>query len=666
MKNILVEGFAGFPAPVPARWAEGPAGLIPATFIGIVWNRIAHRRRFVRVMNPNLSRRLPLAALAAVLFAAALVPCAALASTVEPSREIGTSSAQNPTLGIPRWKGWVDPADANNLWACYAGGSSSATTLVHSMDGGLTWSTQPMTVASDGYLNYHASLFGNGGDLYFTFPRDDILVRRFAAPALSDGDRLPLETLPATSGRHRSSITVDGDGRVWVFTRLGDAPSENVRYHYSDDRGNTWTSGVAVSTGSANVRVGSMPYVDGRACLVLLHLNSSRGFEYYLWNGTSFEARPDHSIHAEDMGYQRAFAHNVLGGDTFHLVFGVGNELRHAWKTDQNGTGVWNEQVIDTHPTMDSMLWAPSLTVRGSEMWLFYSRWQNDAASAQIYARRLTDGSSLWEDEGQVSLDGLTYNTHPNTAFSVPANADYVPVFWTSGPNQDRIRFTRISGSGVPVLDVEPPSRVKDLQAVTQATSDQVVLQWTAPGDDADEGQATSYDMRYSTYPINEVTWDIAVPLVGEPVPALSGVVQSMAVTDLKAGETYLFGLKAVDDAGNDSSVSNVIWAKVGAISHASRVPHERLILGPNRPNPFNPRTRISFTLPGDGRARLAVYDAAGRRVANLLDEWRPEGTHGVDWNGQDRSGRAVASGTYYTRLEFENQVTTRAITLVR
>ncbi|RKZ14176.1 hypothetical protein DRQ50_09420, partial [bacterium] len=529
-------------------------------------------------------------ALVATLVGLALTGPAANASTVEPSQQISTTSAQNPTLGIPRWKGWIDPANPDRMWASFAGNSSSANNVVYSADGGLNWSTHTINPNNSGYLNYHVSLFGKGSDLYFTFPGSGIDVRRFTAPATSNDDRLPLVTMSGTSSRHRSSVMVDGDGRVWVFSRLSNSPSDNVHYHYSDDDGQTWTAGTVVATGSPNVRIGSMPYVDGRACVVILHLNSSRGYEYYLWNGSSFEARADHTIRGGDVGYQRAFAHNVVNGSTFHLVYAANDELRHVWKDDQNGSGTWNEQVIETHDTMDAMLWSPSLTTRGSELFLFYSRWDSSEASAQIYVRRLVDGSSAWEDPVQVSVDGLTYNVHPNTAFSVPVTSDYIPVFWTTGSGHDRIRFARIAGSSVPADDITAPARIKDLQAATTAASDEVQVQWTATGDDNDVGQAVSYDLRYSTSPINETSWDTAIPVTGEPVPAPSGEHESMVVRNLETGTSYLFGLRVADDADNVSDVSNIVWAKVGAISHASRVPFEGAVLAPNRPNPFNPR----------------------------------------------------------------------------
>lgn len=70
-----------------------------------------------------------------------------------------------------------------------------------------------------------------------------------------------------------------------------------------------------------------------------------------------------------------------------------------------------------------------------------------------------------------------------------------------------------------------------------------------------------------------------------------------------------------------------------------------------NHPNPFNPQTTITFDLPVDGRARIDVYDVAGRLVTTLLDSPMSAGPQRVAWNGRDRYGRPASSGVYFCRL---------------
>jgi hypothetical protein len=68
-------------------------------------------------------------------------------------------------------------------------------------------------------------------------------------------------------------------------------------------------------------------------------------------------------------------------------------------------------------------------------------------------------------------------------------------------------------------------------------------------------------------------------------------------------------------------------------------------------PNPFNPKTTLSFRLPSSGQVELSVYDTSGRRVRVLLDEWRESGDHHVQWNGCNGEGRLVGSGVYLVRV---------------
>jgi len=83
-------------------------------------------------------------------------------------------------------------------------------------------------------------------------------------------------------------------------------------------------------------------------------------------------------------------------------------------------------------------------------------------------------------------------------------------------------------------------------------------------------------------------------------------------------------------------------------------------------PNPFNPRTTVSFALPATGRALMTIYDAQGREITHLLDESLPAGLHSREWNGTDDWGRQLPSGTYFCRLRTAGEVETRKVQLVR
>jgi 1,4-alpha-glucan branching enzyme len=71
-------------------------------------------------------------------------------------------------------------------------------------------------------------------------------------------------------------------------------------------------------------------------------------------------------------------------------------------------------------------------------------------------------------------------------------------------------------------------------------------------------------------------------------------------------------------------------------------------------PNPFNPRTTVSFELPDAGHARVAVFDVAGREVAVLADRYFEGGRQSLSWDvAQD--GLPLPSGVYFVRLETDD-----------
>jgi len=83
-------------------------------------------------------------------------------------------------------------------------------------------------------------------------------------------------------------------------------------------------------------------------------------------------------------------------------------------------------------------------------------------------------------------------------------------------------------------------------------------------------------------------------------------------------------------------------------------------------PNPFNPRVTIEYELALPGAVELAVFDLRGRLVRSLVTGEQASGRHVTAWDGQDVSGRAVATGTYVCRLLTAQGHEARTLTLVR
>jgi hypothetical protein len=110
--------------------------------------------------------------------------------------------------------------------------------------------------------------------------------------------------------------------------------------------------------------------------------------------------------------------------------------------------------------------------------------------------------------------------------------------------------------------DPSPPSAVADLAVAIEQDS-VIVLTWTAPSDVGYFGKASVYDLRYSTSPITENTWEEALQAQGEPAPEDPGATERFAVPGLRPRTSYYFALRALDRRGNLSDLSNTVLLDV-------------------------------------------------------------------------------------------------------
>ena len=89
--------------------------------------------------------------------------------------------------------------------------------------------------------------------------------------------------------------------------------------------------------------------------------------------------------------------------------------------------------------------------------------------------------------------------------------------------------------------------------------------------------------------------------------------------------------------------------------------------VGRNFPNPFNPVTEFTVSVPrGGGLIRATVYDIRGRTVRQLLDKALPSGEHRIEFNGKNDAGEALPSGMYLCRFNFRDREEVVKATLVK
>jgi hypothetical protein len=84
-----------------------------------------------------------------------------------------------------------------------------------------------------------------------------------------------------------------------------------------------------------------------------------------------------------------------------------------------------------------------------------------------------------------------------------------------------------------------------------------------------------------------------------------------------------------------------------------------------NYPNPFNPTTKIEYTMPRAGHLSLKIFNVRGELVKTLIDE-HIESSGSIMWDGSNDSGAKVSSGVYFYEARTAGKVQVQKMALVK
>tara|TARA_B000000460_G_scaffold51276_1_gene33516 strand:+ start:341 stop:2062 length:1722 start_codon:yes stop_codon:yes gene_type:complete len=131
--------------------------------------------------------------------------------------------------------------------------------------------------------------------------------------------------------------------------------------------------------------------------------------------------------------------------------------------------------------------------------------------------------------------------------------------------------------------------------------------------------------------------------------------------------EDYRYTSTTVGTASTTGGpVGDPRWFGSMDIEDSKGVLPESITLDQNYPNPFNPSTEITYSLNNDSHVTLTVYNMVGQKVNVLENNNQTAGSHTVQWNGTDLSGRPVSSGVYLYTLESGDFTMTKKMILMR
>lgn len=192
-------------------------------------------------------------------------------------------------------------------------------------------------------------------------------------------------------------------------------------------------------------------------------------------------------------------------------------------------------------------------------------------------------------DAGQTSAE-ITFNV--DLGAGIP---DQTPVQFTATLTGDNGFTQTLTTDAITVLsDVTPPDPITTLQ-VLAATGNALYVVFDATGDDGAQGQAAVYDLRYSETPITAENFNQCNQVNVASQPKTAGANDTLIVAVLETGKLYYVALVIVDDAGNRSTLSNVVSAQTVKMFETRFNSHQEYIGNEN--NVINPGERVRITV---------------------------------------------------------------------
>jgi len=351
----------------------------------------------------------------------------------------------------------------------------------------------------------------------------DIYAQRISSSGVCLWDANGIAVCAQADDQWRPQVAADGSGGaivVWQDDRVGNN-YDNIYANRLNGNGQLlWgTSGVAVT--SLNSSVQQMPVVcshgDGDAVIAWVDRRNDDWGDIYV---------------------QKLNSSGIA-----------------QWTTDGNAV-CWESREQGWWPAQQERF----LNIAASPGDIAIVTWADyrGAANYDIYAQKMkADGTREWDENGTCLSSVTGDQQRPVLVWDGHVGAVIVWEDYRDG-NYD------IYTQKVTDADQDKPSAVTDLSATTGNTSDEIVLTWTAPGDDSSitiTGQCDSYVLKYSTKTIVEVGgpdawWAQSEEYPQEWTPLPQGETEQKNMY-LLSNATYTFMIRGYDEIPNESDLSN-------------------------------------------------------------------------------------------------------------
>ena len=253
-------------------------------------------------------------------------------------------------------------------------------------------------------------------------------------------------------------------------------------------------------------------------------------------------------------------------------------------------------------------------------------------ATIKITALGFAEGSKITFShtvEGTAMVDG-----HPEM--------DMLNVYKLTATGSGSAVVTVTAGDGMASVEVtvqfDEQVPIELSSFVGSVMEDRVVLNWAT----ASQTNNVGFRVLRST---DGETYEVVSELIAGAGTTDQLMDYMFEDTGVPAVEVVYYVLEQIDLDGS-VNLSNPIEVLLGA---RFTLPTE--FASTVYPNPFNPRTTISYELPADTDVSIVIYNETGQEIRHLVSQHYAAGRYNVQWDAKDYLGRSVGSGVYIAKI---------------
>jgi peptidase C25-like protein/flagellar hook capping protein FlgD len=232
---------------------------------------------------------------------------------------------------------------------------------------------------------------------------------------------------------------------------------------------------------------------------------------------------------------------------------------------------------------------------------------------------------------------------------------------------------------GDPLLFINPPQRDENISIAGNTTTlyfgDDVEVYGQLQSNDFFFSEFKAFESEYDcfyTNTLNGVTYEVDYTKFGEPY-----FEEEIVVT----GDSYeaSFSVSPGIQTGEQARMISYVYGDEEdfvqyiypiTISEEANSPDDpispNVLSASNFPNPFNPSTTISFSIPHDSDVVVSIHNMKGQVVKQLLTGSLCAGEHSVLWNGKDIKGEVVSSGIYFYQVQTPSKTISKKMLLLK